>query len=189
MLDMSQNKLTKMGEVLCTRLYKLVVDENEIATVDFKRHDALKVLSMNKNKLTTGEGIEGLSVLEDLSIQENEILTLKGMKDLPCLKTLNLSGNKMEKLDDFPELPALTSLVLNGCPIASADELCKLAHLTSLTDLNMEGCPLAEEKGDDFRKEVLIALMDDIKGLKKINGEPFSEEELADAKTTKAERI
>ena len=53
----------------------------------------------------------------------------------------------------------------------------------------MNGTPLAEEKGDELKKEILIALMDKLKLLKELNGEPFDEELMKDAKETKAARI
>ena len=53
----------------------------------------------------------------------------------------------------------------------------------------MAGCPLADEKGDEFKKEVLIALMEDCCKLEKINGEKFTPEEMAEARTAKEERI
>ena len=53
----------------------------------------------------------------------------------------------------------------------------------------MVGTPLAEEKGDELKKEILIALMDKLKYLKELNGEPFEEELMKDAKDTKEARI
>ena len=48
---------------------------------------------------------------------------------------------------------------------------------------------MAEEKGDDLKKEVLIALMDKLKFLKEINGEGYDEELVKEAKETKEARI
>ena len=48
---------------------------------------------------------------------------------------------------------------------------------------------MAEEKGDDLKKEVLIALMDKLKSLKEINGEGWDDELVKDAEATKAQRI
>lgn len=48
---------------------------------------------------------------------------------------------------------------------------------------------MAEEKGDDLKKEVLIALMDKLKCLKEVNGEGWDEELLKEAKETKEARI
>lgn len=47
--------------------------------------------------------------------------------------------------------------------------------------------PLAEEKGDDLKKEVLI-LLDGLE-IKKFNEEEVTSEEIADAKAEKSQRI
>lgn len=51
----------------------------------------------------------------------------------------------------------------------------------------MTETPLAEEKGDDLKKEVLILL--DGLDFKMFNGEEVTAEDIADAKAEKAERI
>lgn len=168
----------------------LNLDENEIAECDFTGHPTLKVLSLNKNKLASGAGLHGLPKLEELSIQENETLTsLKGMDNMTSLKKLNLTGSKLESLDDFPSFPQLEELVLDNNAVATVDQLPKLGHLTKLKKLSMAGTPLAEEKGDDLKKEVLIALMDKLKSLKEVNGEGWDDELMKDAKDTKEQRI
>lgn len=53
----------------------------------------------------------------------------------------------------------------------------------------MAGCPLAEEKGDEFKKEVLIALYEDLPNLKTINGDAFTEEDVTEAMAEKEARI
>jgi len=53
--------------------------------------------------------------------------------------------------------------------------------------LNLTETPLAEEKGDDLKKEVLIIL--DGLNFKMFNGEEVTADDIADAKNEKAERI
>ena len=111
------------------------------------------------------------------------------MDNLTALKKLNLTGSKLESLSDFPSFPNLEELVLDGNAVAALTELPKLGHLTKLKKLGMAGTPLAEEKGDDLKKEVLIALMDQLKSLKEVNGEGWDEELVKEAKETKEARI
>lgn len=188
-VDLSQNKITEVPQIQCPSLFNLNLEENEIAKITLNEHTRLKNLVLNKNKLTTCEGMTKLHRLETLSIAENELHTLNGLEELPVLTTLNVSGNKIEKLDPVPALPKLRELILDGNPIASAKELEHLKVLKSLTDLKMAGCPLAEEKGDDFKKEVLIALYEDLPSLKTINGDPFTEEDITEAMAEKENRI
>tara|TARA_B110000503_G_C6790155_1_gene266923 strand:- start:103 stop:396 length:294 start_codon:yes stop_codon:yes gene_type:complete len=52
-------------------LKKLILDENEIGTVELKSNNSLKFLSLNKNKLKSCENFQRLYELEVLSLQEN----------------------------------------------------------------------------------------------------------------------
>ena len=81
--DFSQNKIAKLPRVQCLSLKSLVIDENEIATVELDGHSNLVLLSMNKNKLTNGLCLADMPQLETLNINENEIATLEGMHNLP----------------------------------------------------------------------------------------------------------
>lgn len=59
----------------------------------------------------------------------------------------------------------------------------------SLKEINTQGNPMVEEKGDEFKKEVLIILYEALPNIKKINGDIFSNDEINDALIEKANRI
>ena len=128
-------------------------------------------------------------MLQTLSVSENETLTsMKGISNCPNLTKLTLSANpKFEGIDEVPDLPSLEELHLNGCPISKLEDIAKLKTLTSLTTINLAETPLAEEKGDDLKKEILI-LLDEL-NLRKINGDEITNEEIQDAMNEKKERI
>lgn len=65
-------------------------------------------------------------------------------------------------------------------------EVKKLAGLKSLKHVIFTGCQFADEKGDDLKKEVLIAL-DRLK-IKIINEDEVTEEDIQAAKEEKEER-
>ena len=189
-VDLTGNKITKLAQIQAPRVTRLTLDENEISECSMIAHDCLRVLSLNKNKLTNCKGLANLEALEELSLQENETLTsLAGLEKLPKLKKLNLTGSKVDSLAEFPDLPALEELVLDGNDIKTVDQLSHLKNLKCLRELSMGGCPVAEEKGDDFKKEVLIALMDELPRLNKVNGDGWDAEALAEAKAEKEQRI
>lgn len=96
--------------------------------------------------------------LETLSLKENEITSLKDLSNLPALKTLNVNTNKLENLDQLPSLPALEKLDVGANPIEKLGEIKKLRNMRNLRSVVFAGCPFADEKGDDLKKEVLIAL-------------------------------
>ena len=87
----------------------------------------------------------------------------------------------------MPDLPSLEEINMTGCPIAKIEEIGKLITLKKLNSLNLTETPLAEEKGDDLKKEVLIIL--DGLNFKTFNGEEVTAEDITDAKAEKAERI
>ena len=141
---------------------------------------------MNKNKLNNCEGIKNLTSLEELSITENEsLVSLRGLNNLPSLKKLILTGSKIASLKDFPDLPNLEVLSLEGNAISSLTDLKRLGHLKNLKEVNMSGCPISEEKADEFKKEVLIELMHKLKQLKKINGDGWEPELVAEVNAEK----
>ena len=49
----------------------------------------------------------------------------------------------------------------------------------------MTGCPISDEKADEFKKEVLIELMHRLKQLKKINGDGWEPELVAEVNAEK----
>jgi len=147
----------------------------------------LKELNLKKNKLTSCEGIERLYNLHTLILEENEIATLKGLAVLPKLITLNLKTNKLEKLDNLPRLELLEDIQLDANLMAT-NELPKLNETKTLKSLSMGGNPFADEKGDDFKKEVLVACMADLPKLKQINGDGWEDELVQEAIALKEER-
>lgn len=191
-------------------LKKLVLDENQIMEVGLKSNSSIKVLSLNKNRLRSCENFARLYECENLSLQEQaheveepveggedgqtepktySITSFKGLEHLPKLKKLQLQGNKIEKLDDIPDLPELRELFLDGNGIATMEELKKLGTLKNLEVLSMAGCPIADEKGDEFKKEILILLMDELTNLKSVNESPITPEDIEEAKTERETRI
>jgi len=99
-----------------------------------------------------------------------------------------LSQNqKLEQIDEVPDLPNLEELHLNGCPLTKFDDIAKLLKYNKLQHLNLAETPLAEEKGEDLKKEILIVL--DGLSLKTINGDEVTKDDINDAKNEKKERI
>ena len=186
-VDLSQNKLTSLPKIECPALKSLVLDENEIAAIELTNHKSLTTISLNKNKLTA-LNLSYVYELTSLSVAENEIANLEGLQYVDNLKKLNLNTNKLESLETLPEMPCLTELILDANPIAKIEELNYLCRFPKLEHLSMAGSALAEEKGDEFKKEVLVALMNDCPCLTKINGEPFTPEDMQEAKQLKEER-
>ena len=96
--------------------------------------------------------------METLSVADNELTSIKGITACNKLKTLILDRTKLEAFDDVPDLPGLEEISMVGTPLAKLEEVGKLISFRKLRSLNLSETPLAEEKGDDLKKEVLILL-------------------------------
>ena len=111
------------------------------------------------------------------------------LQGLGALKKLDLSKNKLDALTNFPCMPALETLDLGENLIEKDGEaqlLC-LKEQEQLKTLLMAGNPWVDEKGDEFKKEVLIAL--DMLKIKQVNDlDEVTEEDRQEAKTEKQER-
>lgn len=80
------------------------------------------------------------------------------MVNLPNLKKLDVNTNKLENLNDLPDLPSLDTFDCGANEITTIAELPKLSVFRRLKTLLMLGTPLADEKGEELKLEVLIAL-------------------------------
>ena len=98
-----------------------------------------------------------MPLLEELYLAENEITQFNHLLNLPSLKKLNLRANKIESLKDgLPDLPSLEYLNLRENALAEGKELTQLCTFEKLNYLNMTGCPISDEKGDGFKKEIIF---------------------------------
>eukprot|EP00349_Pseudokeronopsis_sp_Brazil_P001781 CAMPEP_0202957434 /NCGR_PEP_ID=MMETSP1396-20130829/1820_1 /ASSEMBLY_ACC=CAM_ASM_000872 /TAXON_ID= /ORGANISM="Pseudokeronopsis sp., Strain Brazil" /LENGTH=85 /DNA_ID=CAMNT_0049674901 /DNA_START=656 /DNA_END=913 /DNA_ORIENTATION=+ len=84
----------------------------------------------------------------------------------------------------MPELPKLTYLNLRENPLERFITLKMLAkndNLPRLSYLNCLASPISDEKGEDFKKEVLMLIGAKMKFLKKINKDDVTKEDRAEA--------
>lgn len=114
--------------------------------------------------------------LQELYLNENEITSLSDLISLPALRVLSVNTNKLESLNNLPTLPSLEKFDLGGNPIEKLAEVKKLSGLHCLKHVIFQGCPFADEKGDDLKKEVLISLSH-LK-IKIINEDEITEEDI-----------
>ena len=127
---------------------------------NFGGHDELIWLNLSENKLKNCAGLSAMPQLTYLNLNGNQLTSLSALCGLGSLKKLDIGNNKLEGLSTFPVLPELEVLDANTNLIeANGDkELAHLHECTALTTIIMSGNPWVDEKGDDFKKEVLIAL-------------------------------
>ena len=187
-IDLSQNKLKQLTTIPQPRVTRVNLSENEIDNcANFAGHPNMLLLELKKNKLINCAGLGNMPQLTELNLSENELTSLKDLNNLPSLKKLNANTNKLESLDDLPDLPALEHFDIGANVIEKAGELPKLATLRRLKVFIMAGNPWADEKGDDLKKEVLIAL-DDLR-ITTVNEDVITADDRTDAAEEKKARI
>ena len=115
---------------------------------------------MSENKITTCAGLAAMPSLIELNLSSNRLTSLTDLRGLGSLKTLNVSKNKLATFAEFPQLPELESFDASENLIEKSGEkeLEYLGECLNLKTLIMQGNPWVDDKGDDFKKEVLIWL-------------------------------
>ena len=186
-LDLSKNLLPSLPPLHLPDLRSLNLSHNRLTSASsFLGHPTLQLLELRGNQLVSLQGICNMPRLTHLYVAQNQIDTLAGLKDLPVLETIHMRGNKLERIDvsTLPILPALKYLNIRENPVTTTAELAKLGGFAGLQKLHVQGGPLAEEVGDNLKKEVLIVLPN----LLVVNKEEVTPEEKEDAITEAAER-
>lgn len=186
-LNLSKNLIESLQPLQLPDLRTLNLSHNSIASAaSFLGHSMLQLLELRGNKLLSLEGLRNMPKLTHLYLAQNEIVSLAGLENLPVLETVHLRGNKIERIDaeSLPSLPALKYLNLRENPIPATSELVKLSAFPGLKRLHVQGGPLAEEVGDNLKKEILIVLPN----LLDVNKEEVTPEEKEDAVAEAGER-
>ena len=145
---------------------------------------------MAENKLTDCSGIAAMPRLVELNLNGNRLTSLTQLRGLGSLKKLEVAKNRLANLQAFPELPELEHFDASENKIEAdgEKELANLGDCSSLKIIIMSGNAWVDEKGDEFKKEVLIAL--DGLDIRRVNDmeEDFTPEEKQEAKEEKASR-
>ena len=160
-LILNQNKIKSLPPITPPILRHLNLNENEIETcADFTGHQRLEVLELRKNKIKNWDGLGNMPKLNALYLGENPLVSISQLHTMTHLKRLHLRAWEIEAFDLVPDLPNLEYLNLRETKIASIEQIKKLEVLTNLRFLNLIGTPLAEELGENIKKEIILALED-----------------------------
>ena len=92
----------------------------------------LKILKLNRNRLTDISFLSFLTNLVELDLSENEISDIAPLTHLKKLITLNISNNRISNILYLAQLSNLNSLKLNHNYLSNIDYLVNLQKLNSL---------------------------------------------------------
>ena len=185
-INLSQNKIRVLEGLVLPRLRKLVLDENEIKSLEhIHGHKNLQSLSVKKNKLKNLKGLDNMDRLEELYLSENEIKTWEGLGPLKSLNKLVLNLNQISQIpEDLPILPKLKELDISENKLKDFKQMPRLLGFKYLTDISLATNPFEEELGGDARKQLILSLcvtrvptIHYSRLISVVNKEPFGEEE------------
>ncbi|XP_074517842.1 leucine-rich repeat-containing protein 49 isoform X1 [Sebastes fasciatus] len=105
----------------------------------------LNILDLHDNQIRRIENISHLSELRVLNLAGNSISRVENLQGLDCLTELNLRHNCISVATEVDRLPCLQRLFLSCNIITSFDQLACLGESRSLSELTLDGNPVALE--------------------------------------------
>ncbi|XP_026149502.1 leucine-rich repeat-containing protein 49 isoform X1 [Mastacembelus armatus] len=105
----------------------------------------LNILDLHDNQICRIENVSHLSELQVLNLARNRISKTENLQGLDCLTELNLKYNCVSFLTEVDRLPCLQRLFLSCNNITSFDQLACLGESHSLSELTLDGNPVALE--------------------------------------------
>ena len=154
-LYLSENQITSLSLQglqlqLPPGLTELKLDRNQITTLQGIRFPiGLTSLDLYKNQITSLEGAQFPPGLRNLNLNDNQITTLKGLPLPPGLTSLSMSRNQLTLLEvaQFPETLTLLDLSKNQIKYIDFGSKLRAKIFPNLTSLNLEGNPLESLSG------------------------------------------
>ncbi|KAM4743927.1 leucine-rich repeat-containing protein 49 [Anableps anableps] len=147
LLNLYDNHISDMTGVenLCS-LQVLMLGKNRIHKICcLENLSKLRILDLHHNQIRKIENISHLSELQVLNLAGNCISRLENLQGLSSLTDLNLQYNCISKVTEVDCLPGLQRLFLSCNNILSFDQLACLGESRSLSELTLDGNPVALE--------------------------------------------
>uniref|UniRef100_A0A672VDF8 Leucine rich repeat containing 49 n=1 Tax=Strigops habroptila TaxID=2489341 RepID=A0A672VDF8_STRHB len=144
-LDLYDNQIEEISGVSTLRsLRVLLLGKNRIKKIsNLEKLKNLDVLDLHGNQITKIENISHLNELRVLNLARNLLTIVENLNGLDSLTELNLRHNQVSK--DVDTLPCLQRLFLSFNNISSFEDILCLAESSSLSDITLDGNPIAQE--------------------------------------------
>ncbi|XP_055029949.2 leucine-rich repeat-containing protein 49 isoform X1 [Misgurnus anguillicaudatus] len=146
-LDLYDNRVIDMSAISSlTSLRVLLLGKNRIQKIcDVDSLSKLDVLDLHNNQISQIENVCDLSELRLLNLSGNHITKVENLQGLKSLTELNLQHNHIRSVTGVEHLPRLKRLFLSANSISSFDELACLWKCRSLSEVCVDGNPVALE--------------------------------------------
>uniref|UniRef100_A0A3B4FR34 Leucine rich repeat containing 49 n=1 Tax=Pundamilia nyererei TaxID=303518 RepID=A0A3B4FR34_9CICH len=147
LLNLHDNHISDMAGIEVLRSLKiLILGKNrihEICCLDSL--SKLNMLDLHDNQICRIENVSHLSELRVLNLAGNNISKMENLQGLDSLTELNLGQNCISVVTEVDRLPLLQRLFLSCNNITSFDQLACLGESCSLSELTLDGNPVALE--------------------------------------------
>lgn len=187
-LDLSNNALPNLPALTMKVLRKANFANNKIITCeDFGGHNTLEELNISGNSIGSLDGITITPALRKLNASKNELAGITGLVNAPALRDLDLSENKFEEMvGPWQDMLDLETIRISGCQLGSAHTLGVLGQLKKLQVVDVARNPFTEaDDAGNPRVEVLVVNS----GVKSIDGEEVTPEDLEEAEAERQRRV
>ncbi|XP_053933683.1 leucine-rich repeat-containing protein 49 isoform X3 [Cuculus canorus] len=146
-LDLYDNQIEEISGLSTLRsLRVLLLGKNRIKKIsNLENLKNLDVLDLHGNQITKIENISHLSELRVLNLARNLLTIVENLNGLDSLAELNLRHNQVSTIKDVDTLPRLQRLFLSFNNISSFEDILCLADSSSLSDITLDGNPIAQE--------------------------------------------
>ncbi|XP_064192164.1 leucine-rich repeat-containing protein 49-like isoform X1 [Anguilla rostrata] len=172
-LDLYDNRIAEMSGISAlASLRVLMLGKNRIKRIwNLDSLTKLDVLDLHGNQIAQIENLSHLSELRVLNLSGNRISRVEGLQGLDSLTELNLRHNRISCVTEVDRLPFLQRLFLSCNCIGSFDDLTCLGESCSLSELTLDGNPVAQETW--YRQTALRCMLQ----LKQLDMKRVTEEE------------
>ncbi|XP_025908327.1 leucine-rich repeat-containing protein 49 [Nothoprocta perdicaria] len=146
-LDLYDNQIEEISGLSTLRsLRVLLLGKNRLKKIsNLENLKNLDVLDLHGNQITKIENINHLGELRVLNLARNLLTIVDNINGLDSLTELNLRHNQVCSIKDVDTLPCLQRLFLSFNNISSFEDILCLADSSSLSDITLDGNPIAQE--------------------------------------------
>nr|XP_043886179.1 leucine-rich repeat-containing protein 49-like [Solea senegalensis] len=146
-LNLYDNHISEMtGIEALSSLKILMLGKNRIQKIcSLGSLSKLNILDLHDNQICRIENVSHLSELRVLNLAGNSISRVENLQSLDCLTDLNLRHNCVSYVTEVDRLPCLQRLFLSCNNITSLDQVACLGESRSLSELTLDGNPVALE--------------------------------------------
>uniref|UniRef100_A0A8C7H9V1 Leucine-rich repeat-containing protein 49-like n=1 Tax=Oncorhynchus kisutch TaxID=8019 RepID=A0A8C7H9V1_ONCKI len=146
-LDLYDNHISQMSGISAlASLRVLMLGKNRIQRIcSLDNLTKLDVLDLHGNQISQIGNLSHLSELRVLNLAGNCISRVDNLQGLDSLTEINLRRNCISTVTEVDQLPCLQRLFLSCNSITSFDELACLGESCSLSELTLDGNPVALE--------------------------------------------